>query len=62
MQFSSAEITGLIGSYMWPFFRISAMLMVAPIFSSNFVNVRSRLLLSIAISIVILRFLLKSLL
>jgi flagellar biosynthetic protein FliR len=51
MQFSSAEITGLIGSYMWPFFRISAMLMVAPIFSSNFVNVRSRLLLSIAISI-----------
>ncbi len=54
MQFSSAEITGLIGSYMWPFFRISAMLMVAPIFSSNFVNVRSRLLLSLAISIVII--------
>jgi flagellar biosynthetic protein FliR len=30
------------------------MLMVAPIFSSNFVNVRSRLLLSLAISIVII--------
>ncbi len=54
MDFSTAEITGLIGSYMWPFFRITAMLMAAPIFSSNFVNVRSRLLLAIAISLVII--------
>lgn len=54
MEFSAAEITGLIGSYMWPFFRITAMLMAAPIFSSNFVNMRSRLLLAIAISIVII--------
>lgn len=54
MELSVAEITGLIGSYMWPFFRITAMLMAAPIFSSNFVNVRSRLLLAIAISIVII--------
>lgn len=53
MEFSTAEITGLIGRYMWPFFRITAMLMAAPIFSSNFVNIRSRLLLAIAISIVI---------
>jgi len=54
MELSTAEITGLIGSYMWPFFRITAMLMAAPIFSSNFVNVRSRLLLAVAISIVII--------
>jgi flagellar biosynthetic protein FliR len=54
MQFSSAEITGMLGAYIWPFFRITAMLMVSPIFSSNFVNVRSRLLLAVAISIVII--------
>ncbi len=53
MEFTSAEITGLIGSYMWPFFRIAALLMAAPIFSSNFVTVRNRLLIAVAISIVI---------
>lgn len=53
MEISSAEITGLLGSYLWPFFRITAMLMAAPIFSSNFVPVRVRLLMAIAISIVI---------
>lgn len=54
MQFTLAEITGLLGSYIWPFFRISALVMVAPIFSSNFVTVRSRLLIALAISIVII--------
>jgi len=53
MEFTSAEITGLIGSYMWAFFRIAALVMAAPIFSSNFVNVRIRLLIAVAISIVI---------
>ncbi len=53
MQFTSAEITGILGSYIWPFFRIAALVMAAPIFSSNFVNMRSRLLIALAISIVI---------
>ena len=53
MLFSTAEITGLIGTYLWPFFRIAALVMAAPIFSSNFVNVRSRLLIAIALSILI---------
>lgn len=53
MEFSAAEIGGLFGSYLWPFFRIAALVMVAPIFSSNFVNVRSRLLIALAISIII---------
>ncbi|MDH5358552.1 MAG: flagellar biosynthetic protein FliR [Gammaproteobacteria bacterium] len=53
MIISSAEITGLIGSYLWPFFRIAALMMAAPIFSSNFVNVRSRLLIALAVTIVI---------
>lgn len=53
MELTSAEITGLLGSYLWPFFRIGAMLMAAPIFSSNFVSVRTRLLIALAVSIVI---------
>lgn len=53
MEISTAELTGLIGSYLWPFFRIGAMLMAAPIFSSNFVSMRTRLLIAIAVSIVI---------
>lgn len=54
MQFTSAEITGLLGTVIWPFFRIAAFVMAAPIFSSNFVNVKSRLLIALAISIVII--------
>ncbi|MDO7596554.1 MAG: flagellar biosynthetic protein FliR [Pseudomonadota bacterium] len=53
MDLSTAEISGVMGSYLWPFFRIAALVMAAPIFSSNFVNNRSRLLIAIAISIVI---------
>ena len=53
MEISTAEITGLMGTYIWPFFRIAALVMAAPIFSSNFVNVRSRLLIAVAISIAI---------
>ncbi len=54
MEFSIAEITGALGSYLWPFFRIAAMVMVAPIFSSNFVSARARLLLALAVSIVVI--------
>lgn len=54
MDVSSAEITGILGAYLWPFFRIAAMVMVAPIFSSNFISQRSRILMAVAISIVIL--------
>jgi len=53
MELSTAEITGILGSYIWPFFRIAALVMAAPIFSSNFVNARSRLLIALAISIAI---------
>jgi flagellar biosynthetic protein FliR len=54
MEFSIAEITGALGSYLWPFFRITAMIMVAPIFSSNFVSARARLLMALAASMVII--------
>lgn len=54
MEFSVAEITNALGTYLWPFFRIAAMVMVAPIFSSNFVSARARLLLALAVGMVVI--------
>jgi flagellar biosynthetic protein FliR len=54
VEFSVAEITTALGNYLWPFFRIAAMVMVAPIFSSNFVSARARLLLALAVGMVII--------
>lgn len=42
-----------LGAYMWPFFRIAAMMMVAPFFSSNVVSARTRLLISLAVAMVV---------
>ncbi|WP_417535563.1 flagellar biosynthetic protein FliR [Methylophaga sp.] len=53
MEISTAEITGVLGQYMWPFIRIAAMIMVAPIFSSNFLSARTRIIIALAISIVL---------
>ncbi len=53
MIISTAEITALIGTFFWPFFRIAALMMAAPIFSSNFVNVKARLLIALAVTMVI---------
>ena len=53
MDFTSAQISGLLGSYLWPFFRIGALLTAAPIFNSTYVSNRIRVLLAIALSIVI---------
>lgn len=53
MQFTSAEITALIGSYLWPFFRIAALVGVAPIFGARTVPIRVRLGLALALTAVI---------
>lgn len=53
MTFTMAEITAWIGSFLWPFFRIGAMLMVAPVTSANYVPVRARLIIALAITLVI---------
>ncbi|WP_091712603.1 flagellar biosynthetic protein FliR [Methylophaga sulfidovorans] len=53
MEISTAEITGILGLYMWPFIRIAAMVMVAPIFSSNFLSTRTRIIIALAISIIL---------
>jgi flagellar biosynthetic protein FliR len=51
--FSTAEITAFVGAFLWPFTRISAMMLVAPIFSAKSIPVKSRVVMAIAITLVI---------
>ncbi|MGD8526116.1 MAG: flagellar biosynthetic protein FliR [Thioalkalispiraceae bacterium] len=53
MVISSAEITALVGSWLWPMFRISGMVIAAPVFSSRNVPLRIRLILVLAITAVV---------
>lgn len=53
MTLTMAEITSWIGSLLWPFFRIGAMLMVAPISSASYVPMRARLMLALAITFIV---------
>ncbi len=50
MNFTTAEISSLIGAWIWPFFRIGALLMTAPITGAQTVPVRVRLMLAIAVT------------
>lgn len=53
MNFTMMEINAWIGGYMWPFFRIGAMLMAAPISGSQSVPVRARLIMAVALTLII---------
>lgn len=50
MTFTSAQIAAWVGSFLWPFMRIGAMFMAAPIFGTRSVPVRIRLVLALAVS------------
>jgi len=47
------EISQTIAAYLWPFFRISSMLMVMAVFGANTTPSRVRLMLSVAITVAI---------
>ncbi|MFK5986315.1 MAG: flagellar biosynthetic protein FliR [Pseudomonadota bacterium] len=53
LAFNTAEITAMVGAYVWPFARISAMLMTAPIFSSKSVPIKTRITLAIVCTLLI---------
>ena len=53
MNFTSAELTAWIGSFLWPLFRVGAMVGAAPILGSRVVPARIRLGLALAITLVI---------
>lgn len=52
-MFTTAEITAFVGAWIWPFIRVSAMMLVAPVFSAKTVPVKVRIAAAAAISIVI---------
>lgn len=54
MQFTTAEISAWLGSFLWPFFRIGSMLMVAPITGAQYVPMRARLALALALTVAIM--------
>jgi flagellar biosynthetic protein FliR len=47
---ASTELSGWIGSLLWPFIRIGAMLMAAPVFGARMVPVRVRLALAMILA------------
>jgi len=53
MHLTAAEITSWLGSYLWPLFRIAAMIVAMPIFGSVMLPVRVRLMLALAITSVV---------
>ncbi|MDO9372711.1 MAG: flagellar biosynthetic protein FliR [Gammaproteobacteria bacterium] len=53
MGFTSAEITSLVGIYLWPLFRIGALVSAAPLLGSRSVPVRIRLGLALVLTLVI---------
>lgn len=53
MQFTNADLTSWVALYLWPLFRIAALISVAPIFGAQNVPIRIRIGLSLAITMVI---------
>lgn len=53
MHFAAEDIQVWAGSVIWPFVRISAMLLVAPVFGARNVNARARLSLGLLLAVVV---------
>ncbi len=53
MSFTDAQLSAWLAAFMWPFLRIGAMVMAAPVFNSRQVPMRVRLLLAFALTLII---------
>jgi flagellar biosynthetic protein FliR len=53
MTLTPDEVVNLLQLYLWPFLRVSAMMLAAPIFGASYFNVRVRIILGLAIGAVI---------
>jgi flagellar biosynthetic protein FliR len=53
LTLTSGQLEAWLGLYLWPFFRIGACLMVAPIFGAVFVPARFRLVLAAALTLLV---------
>lgn len=53
MIISATEITALIGAYLWPLFRVSAMVATAPVFGTRSVPTKIKIMTALAITSVL---------
>lgn len=53
MIFSAAELTALIGAYLWPLFRVSAMVAAAPVYGTRSVPTKVKVMTALAITSVL---------
>ncbi len=53
MELSSAQLAAWVGSYMWPFMRIGAMMMANPVFGSRSVPARVRIVLTLVLALMV---------
>lgn len=53
IQFTEAQLTALVGSYLWPFFRIAAMATAMPFIGARTVPARVRLSFALALTLII---------
>jgi len=51
--FSATELTALIGAYLWPLFRVSAMVAAAPVFGTRSVPTKVKVMTALAITSVL---------
>lgn len=54
MDISASEATAFVGSLLWPFMRISAMLMAIPVIGTRLVSVRVRIVMAMVISFLVM--------
>lgn len=52
LLFTTSQIAGWIGEFVWPFMRIGAMLMVMPVFGGQLVPARVRVLMAVVLAAV----------
>jgi flagellar biosynthetic protein FliR len=53
MVITTAEINGWIGQYLWPMLRIGAMVAAAPVFGTNFIPARIKIILVLLLCVVV---------
>ena len=53
MIFSTTELTALIGAYLWPLFRVSAMVAASPVFGTRSVPTKVKIMTALAITSVL---------
>lgn len=53
MNFSSVELTSLLGIYFWPFVRIAAMIMAVPILGTRMIPARIKIMIALGLTVAV---------